>query len=129
MIRIKNKVVPVWFQWDGDEASMKRALETIVTDIQMNGFNHYTTYVDVWDETAEEDKNWDGTAPKEPDATVTLQPNDNKSADASKPKTEAAKPKQSKPNSGLPTGDSPNVNKFTMEGSDKTATKSTKTAS
>ena len=47
MIRIKNNVLPVWFQWDGDEASMKRALETIVTDIQMNGFNHYTTYVDV----------------------------------------------------------------------------------
>ena len=127
MIRLKNNVLPVWFQWDGDEESMKRALQTIVEDIQMNGFKHYTTYVDVWDETAEEDKNWDG------ETTVTLTPNDTPT-EASPPQTEAteSKPKQSKPakkNTGLPQGGTPNMNKFAMEGSNKTTTKSTKTAS
>ena len=65
MIRFKNNVLPVWFQWDGDEASLERAKQSIVEDIQMNGLNHYTGFADILDEPEEADRNWDGSPVKE----------------------------------------------------------------
>ena len=69
MIRLKNNVLPVWFQFDGDESQLERAKQTIIEDIIHNGLNHYTTFVDIMDQPEEDDKNWDGTA-----TTVTLTP-------------------------------------------------------
>ena len=60
MIRLKNSILPVWFQWDGDEESLEQAKETIIDDIKNAGLTHYTTYVDIMDQPTEEDKDWDG---------------------------------------------------------------------
>ena len=49
MIRFKNNVLPVWFQWDGDEESLERAKETIIEDIRLNGLDHYTGFADITD--------------------------------------------------------------------------------
>ena len=98
MIRLKNKVLPVWFQFDGDESQLERAKQTIIDDITMNGFSHYTTYVDIMDQPDEEEKNWDG----QPDATVTLTP---------------------KVNEGLPSGNNPNMDKFADSVEETTDTK------
>ena len=35
MIRFKNNVLPVWFQWDGDEESLEQAKQTIIDDINI----------------------------------------------------------------------------------------------
>ena len=72
MIRLKNNVLPVWFQWDGDETSLERAKQSIIEDIRQHGFDHFTAFADIADEPTEEDKGWDGEIPEE---TVTLKPN------------------------------------------------------
>ena len=99
MIRLKNNVLPVWFQFDGDEAQLERAKQTIIDDITMNGFKHYTTFVDIMEQPTEEEKNWDGTA----DATITLTP-------------------ESKTNPGLPSSN-PNMDKFADNVEETTDTK------
>ena len=70
MIRFKHNILPVWFQFDGDEATLNRAKQSIVDDISMNGLSNYTGYADEFDEPTEEEKQWDGS----PDFTVTLEP-------------------------------------------------------
>ena len=60
MIRLKNSILPVWFQWDGDEASLEAAKQTIIDDIKNAGLTHYTTYVDIMDQPGDDDKDWDG---------------------------------------------------------------------
>lgn len=72
MIRFKHNVLPVWFQFDGDEAILDRAKQSIIEDIKLNGLDHYTTLADEWDTATEEEKEWDGS----PDFTVTLTPNE-----------------------------------------------------
>tara|TARA_Y100000593_G_scaffold8514_1_gene15673 strand:- start:1162 stop:1518 length:357 start_codon:yes stop_codon:yes gene_type:complete len=65
MIRFKNNVLPVWIQWDGDEEYFERAKNTIIEDIRLNGFKHYTGLVDITDEPTAAEKGWDGSAPKQ----------------------------------------------------------------
>ena len=60
MIRLKNNVLPVWFQWDGDETSLERAKQTIIEDIRLNGFDHYTGFADITDEPTGNERGWDG---------------------------------------------------------------------
>ena len=120
MIRFKNNVLPVWFQWDGDEASLERAKQSIVEDIQMNGLNHYTGFADILDEPEEDDKNWDGTTPEE--TTVTLTPET-----PEEPVKETKPTKKAKVNDGLPKGAPADVSKFVSE--PKTTKTTTKTAS
>tara|TARA_R100000008_G_scaffold26153_1_gene14248 strand:- start:20 stop:364 length:345 start_codon:yes stop_codon:yes gene_type:complete len=96
MIRFKNNVLPVWIQWDGDEASLERAKQTIIDDIVANGLNHYTGYVDVLAPIAESDTNWDGNTP-EPTTKDTI--------DTKEKTTKKEAPKKSKKNKGLPKGD------------------------
>ena len=65
MIRFKNKVLPVWIQWDGDERYFERAKQSIIDDIKLNGFDHYTGYADITDEPSDEEKEWDGSPAQE----------------------------------------------------------------
>ena len=59
MIRFKHNILPVWFQFDGDEAILNRAKQSIVDDIKLNGLNHYTALADEWDTASEEEKEWE----------------------------------------------------------------------
>jgi hypothetical protein len=116
MIRFKHNILPVWFQFDGDEAILNRAKQSIVDDIKLNGLNHYTALADEWDTASEEEKEWDGS----PDFTVKLETPTEESADDSEVKestTSKVTKKSSKPK--LP------MNKF----SEKTTTTTEKTAS
>ena len=101
MIRFKNNVLPVWFQWDGDEASLERAKQTIIDDIRMNGLDHYTGYADVMDEPTEEERQWDGSPTKE------TKP---KASTASSKTTKKTKQKKA----DLPSG-TPDMDKFVSE--------------
>ena len=121
MIRLKNKVLPVWFQFDGDEEQLNRAKQTIIEDIIHNGLNHYTTYVDIMDQPDDNDKGWDGTTPEE--TTVTLTPEEPGKGDIPTNKPT----KKAKVNEGLPKGAPADVSKFTSES--KTTKTATKTAS
>jgi len=116
MIRFKNNILPVWFQWDGDEASLERAKQTIIDDVRNNGLSNYTGYADEFDEPTKEEKEWDGSA----DFTVTLEPKEAVSEEPvkeDKTSKTTASSKTSKPK--LP------MDKF----SEETPTKTEKTAS
>ena len=65
MIRYKNRVLPVWIQWDGDEQYFERAKQSIIDDIRLNGLDHYDGYADLHDMPTEEEKQWDGSPAQE----------------------------------------------------------------
>ena len=109
MIRLKNKVLPVWFQWDGDESALERAKQTIIDDIVMNGFDHYDAYADITARPTEDESNWDGKSTK-------------RNTSKAKPRTDISPNKKSK-SKGLPKGD------FISENEGETTTAATKTAS
>tara|TARA_R100000315_G_C5148130_1_gene84810 strand:- start:90 stop:437 length:348 start_codon:yes stop_codon:yes gene_type:complete len=115
MIRFKNNILPVWFQWDGDEASLERAKQTVIDDIKNNGLSNYTGYADEFDEPTKEEKEWDGS----PDFTLTLKTEEAVKEEPVQEKTSktTASSKTSKPK--LP------MDKF----SEETPTKTEKTAS
>ena len=116
MIRFKHNILPVWFQFDGDEETLSRAKQSIIEDIKLNGLNHYTGYADIHEEPTSEEKEWDGS----PDFTLTLEPEEAVSEEPVKEETTSkttASSKTSKPK--LP------MDKF----ANKTTTKSEKTAS
>ena len=70
MIRFKHNILPVWFQFDGDEETLSRAKQSIIEDIKLNGLNHYTGYADIHDEPSDEEKEWDGSPVEAPIETV-----------------------------------------------------------
>tara|TARA_Y100000401_G_scaffold44599_1_gene34114 strand:- start:149 stop:502 length:354 start_codon:yes stop_codon:yes gene_type:complete len=59
MIRLKNRVYPVWISWEGKEEDFEMAKASIIQDIVNSGFSHYDAYVDVVED-ASGDKDWDG---------------------------------------------------------------------
>tara|TARA_B100000214_G_C23944510_1_gene617341 strand:+ start:869 stop:1192 length:324 start_codon:yes stop_codon:yes gene_type:complete len=98
MIRYKNRVLPVWIQWDGDEEYFERAKQSIIDDIRLNGLDHYDGYADLHDMPNEEEKEWDG-APAQEKIT--------KSSKSTK---------STKANKSLPKGNTPNMDKFADKG-------------
>ena len=101
MIRLKNNVLPVWLQWDGDEEYFERAKQTIIEDIKLHGFDHYTAFADIHDEPEDEDKDWDGAPAKEPTKKAT-------------PKKAAKSTSKSKKTTDLPSG-KPNLDTFASD--------------
>tara|TARA_Y100001937_G_scaffold18747_1_gene25888 strand:- start:2396 stop:2719 length:324 start_codon:yes stop_codon:yes gene_type:complete len=98
MIRYKNRVLPVWIQWDGDEQYFERAKQSIIDDIRLNGLDHYDGYADLHDMPTEEEKQWDGSPAQE------------KITKSSK------STKSTKANKSLPKGNTPNMDKFADKG-------------
>ena len=147
MIRLKNSILPVWFQWDGDEASLEKAKQSIIDDIVSSGLSHYTGYADIVEDVHEQDANWDGTTPQidEDGAPVEKRKRKDKvlkdtAASKQKQKENSAafelfdKERQDNPrmmkskNSGLPSG-TPNKDKFVESDGKKTTKTTQKTAS
>ena len=104
MIRLKNNVLPVWIQWDGDEDYFERAKETIIEDIKLNGFDHYTGFADITAEPTKSERNWDG-AP----AKVKPEPKAKKDFTSSKGSVKSTK------NVGLPDGNIEETAKTTQK--------------
>ena len=122
MIRFKNNVLPVWFQWDGDEESLERAKATIIEDIKLNGLNHYTGFADVMDGPSDSERNWDGTADLNVtlEAAVSEESNSTEEVQETAPKAKSTSKKASTPNKGLPKG-TPNMDKFSETANENTA--------
>jgi len=59
MIRLKHKIYPVWFQWEGDEDNFNNAKSAVLEDINLNGFKHFTVYEDITDEVSDQQDYWD----------------------------------------------------------------------
>ena len=117
MIRFKNNVLPVWFQWDGDEESLERAKETIIEDIRLNGLDHYTGFADITDIPSDSDSNWDGKA----DLNVTLEAAVDEEPKPKKTTKKTASTKKSASNKGLPKGNTPSMDKFSETANENTA--------
>ena len=108
MIRMKNRVYPVWINFEGDKETFERAKKSILDDLVNSGFAHYDAYEDVVEVVDEDDKGWDGSQRDVP-----------KPASESKPTNTSKGNKSNK----MP------MDKFASESGVKTDNSNTKTAS
>lgn len=92
MIRAKHKIYPVWLQWEGEEGNFEQAKQSILKDIELNGFSHYTIYEDITDETTPNQQYWD----KEDENDENASNSDTKSNDDTKTKKSSKSTKSDK---------------------------------